>query len=112
MENSHLPQIEITNKNVPESLKAQILKVQNRIIEVENIVNWMRAYPGERDSTLPVLRKLNKIIEKARCGIRLIKDDYPEAFHKDNESAFMMELKSYCIKLWDIRITFELYDQR
>lgn len=112
MEKRHLQQIEISNKNVPETLKAEILKVQNRIIEVENIVSWVISFPGDKDCTLSVLGKLNKIIAEAKKGVREVNNHYPEGNKPDTERSFLSHMKGYCTKLWDIRIKLDLYEQR
>ena len=55
---------------------------------------------------------MNKIIAKALEGIREINDNYRDNAQEGNEKTWLSIFKDYHSKLWDIQITFDLYEQR
>jgi hypothetical protein len=112
MENNELQAIEITNKNIPESLKAEIWKVQLRIFEVASLRIWLRAFPGHKDETSFVCYKLSKTISKARTGIIEINREYPAEKPEQYEGAYLNELKEHSEDLFKIKLSIDVYEHR
>jgi alpha-amylase/alpha-mannosidase (GH57 family) len=112
MEPNYSTKTEINNKNIPETMRAELLKVQEKISELEKIILWLRNYPGEKEYTIRTLNRLSRIVREARKGIREVDENYPEVFREDIDRAFMTHLQSYCTKLWVTRVSFDLYESR
>jgi hypothetical protein len=92
------------NKNIPDSLRTEILRIENKVIELEKLRLCLKEYP----ETVFARRKIGKIVSDAKLGIREVEKYYPTDNDEFAESAFLFELKEHSEKLWSMKLLIDI----
>lgn len=101
MRDHYLKPIEITNQEVPDSIRKEVTRVQARITELEDIRISLRASRSYENDYIEICRGIMRAIVEARDGIRTMNEYDGTRDPKNAEKGLLDYLKDHCLKLWD-----------